>query len=97
MYQRLRELGLELKQGDVHAYYAGKCRLPGADCDLIVLDTPDARANVVLVPSYVIDGRVLVADRQMIALVNPARTGSYIVVADSPKIAKRMRRLFKVS
>jgi len=97
MYQRLRELGLELKQGEVHAYYAGKCRLPDGDCDLIVLDTPDARANVVLMRNSPIVARVLVADRHMIALVNPARAGSYIVVADSPKVAKRMRRLFKVS
>jgi hypothetical protein len=97
MYQRLRDLGLELKQGDVHAYYAGKCRLADGDCDLIVLDTPEARANVVLVRHSPNASRVLVADRDMIALVNPARAGSYIVVADSPKVAKRMRRLFKVS
>jgi hypothetical protein len=94
MHQRLRDLGLELKAGGVHAYYAGKCQLPGAECDLIVLDTPEARANVVLVPNYPIDSRVLVSDRSKTALVNPARTGGYIVVADSPKVAKRMRRLF---
>jgi len=94
MHERLRELGLELKNGEVHAYYAGKCQLPGGECDLIVLDTPEARANVVLVPNYPIDARVLVSDRSKTALVNPARTGGYIVVADSPKVAKRMRRLF---
>ena len=95
MDQRLKELGLKLDSGKVHAYYAGRCQLPGAECDLIVLDAPDARANVVLVPGYPIADRVLVSDRRMTALVNPAKSGGYIVVADSPRVAKRMQRLFR--
>jgi hypothetical protein len=94
MDQRLKELGLKLDSRAVHAYYAGRCQLPGTACDLIVLDTPEARANVVLVPDYPIADQVLVADRRMIALVNPAKTGGYIVVADNPKVAKRMQKLF---
>jgi hypothetical protein len=95
MRERLRQLGLALDNSHVHAYYAGKCQLPGVECDLIVLDAPDGRANVVLVPNYPILGQALVADRRMIALVSPAKHGGYIVVADSPKVAKRMQRLFR--
>lgn len=95
MTYRLKQLGLALDKGEVHAYYAGKCHLFGGECDLIVLDAPDARANVVLVPDYPFAGRVLVADRRMIALASPAKAGAYIVVADSPKVAKRMQRLFR--
>jgi hypothetical protein len=36
---------------------------------------------------------VLVADRQLVALVSPVRDGGYIVVADSAKTAKRMEKL----
>jgi hypothetical protein len=95
MAERLKQLGLALENGDVHAYYAGKCRLPDVECDLIVLDAPDARASVVLVPDYPIAGTAVVEDRRMTALVSPAKTGGYIVVADSPKVAKRMQRLFR--
>ena len=95
MDERLKQLGLRLDSRDVHAYYAGRCQLPAGECDLIVLEAPEGRANVVLVPDYPIQDQVLVADRRMIALVNPAKSGGYIVVADSPKIAKRMQRLFR--
>jgi hypothetical protein len=95
MRERLQQLGLALDASDVNAYYAGKCQLPGVECDLIVLDAPDGRANVVLVPDYPILGQALVADRRMIALVSPAKQGGYIVVADSPAVAKRMQRLFR--
>lgn len=94
MHHRLKQLGLELRQSEVHAYYAGKCHMSSGECDVIVLDTPEARATVVLVPDYPITARMVVADRRMIALANPARSGGYIVVADSPQIAKRMQRLF---
>ena len=95
MDERLKQQGLKLDNRNVHAYYAGRCQLPGGECDLIVLEAADARANVVLVPDYPIEDPVLVADRRMIAFVNPAKSGGYIVVADSPKVAKRMQRLFR--
>jgi hypothetical protein len=95
MQQRLKQLGLALDVGDVHAYYAGKCQMVSSECDLIILDTPESRANVVLMPRDVLQRRVLVSDRQMTALATPAKAGSYIVVADSPKVAKRMQRLFR--
>ena len=95
MEDRLKALGLQLVPGEVNAYYGGKCHVPVGACDLIVLDAPDARANVILVPDYPIAGQVLVADRRMIALATPAKAGAYVVVADSPKVVKRMRRLFR--
>lgn len=95
MVLRLKQLGLALNANDVHAYYAGKCQMASAECDLIILDTPESRATVVLMPRDVLAKRVLVSDRQMTALATPAKAGSYIVVADSPKVAKRMQRLFR--
>ena len=59
MTYRLKQLGLALDKREVHAYYAGKCHLFGGECDLIVLDAPDARANVILLPDYPFAGRVL--------------------------------------
>jgi hypothetical protein len=93
MAQELKRLGLTLK-GDAYAYYAGKCRLADTECDLIVVSTPDAYANVVLLSAYSPDGRIVVEDREMTALVNPAGAGAYIVVARSPAVAKRIDRLF---
>lgn len=90
----LKRLGLVLKQGDATAYYVGKCQVPGGgECDQIVLSTPDAHANVMLVSDYPLPERMLVSDRRMIALVNPAERGGYIVVADSASVAKRMGKL----
>lgn len=96
MEDELKRLGIALK-GDAYAYYAGKCQLSGTECDLIVVSTPDAYANVVLVPDYTAVKRIVVEDRQMVALVNPARSGSYIVVARSPQLAKRIDRVIRRS
>lgn len=93
MVQELKRLGLTLK-GHAYAHYAGKCQLPGTECDLIEVSTPDAYADVILVPGYTADGRIIVKDRDLTALVNPAGAGAYIVVARSPAVAKRIGRLF---
>ncbi len=93
--ERLKRLGLALQKGKATAYYVGKCHLAGdGECDQIVLSTPDAYANVMLVPDYPLPDRLLVANRRMIAFVNPAPQGGYIVVADSAKVAKRMQKFF---
>ncbi|HEV7803449.1 MAG TPA: DUF3379 family protein [Burkholderiales bacterium] len=87
-------LGLALENGAATAYYVGKCQVPGGgECDQIVLSTPDAHANVMLVADYPLPDRMLVADRRMIALVSPVARGGYIVVADSATIARRMEKL----
>jgi hypothetical protein len=91
--QALKRLGLTLKTDEATAYYIGKCHVAGSECDHIVLSTTDAQANVMLVRGHPLGDRVLVADRHMIALVNPARTGGYIVVADTPKVARRIEKL----
>lgn len=90
----LKRLGLSLKAGETIAHYVGKCHIDGSsDCDRIVLSTPNAYANVLLVPDYPLPARVLVEDRRMVALVSPAGKGGFIVVADSPKNAKRVEKL----
>ena len=92
--QSLRRLGLRVKDGEATAYYVGKCHIDGdRECERIVLSTADGYANVIFVPDYPLHERVLVADRQLVALVSPVRDGGYIVVADSAKTAKRMEKL----
>jgi hypothetical protein len=93
--QGLRRLGLSLKPGAAVAYHVGTCRMEGVgECEHIVLRTPQARANVILVAHYPESERVLVADRRMVALMTPAGSGAYIVVADSAKAAKSVDKLF---
>jgi hypothetical protein len=95
MQESLKRLGLILKEGEAHAQYVGKCRIEGSrECEHIVLSTPEAHANVMLVSDYPLHERLLVADRHMVALVSPAGAGGYIVVADSAKTAKRMEKFF---
>lgn len=94
MEDGLKKLGLSLKMDGVKVDYAAKCYLPDTDCDHIVLKTPDGHVSVILVPDFPVGSRVLIADRRMTALVSPAGQGSYIVVAGSPKVAKRTSRLF---
>ena len=94
MEEGLKKLGLSLKKEGVKVDYAGKCYLPDIECDHIVLETPDGHVSVILVPDYPVGSRVLIADRRMTALVSPAGQGGYIVVAGSPKVAKRTSRLF---
>ena len=89
----LKRLGLRLREGEATVQYVGKCYV-AADCDHIVLSTRDAQANVMLVPDYRFDERVIVSDRRMIALVHPRGTGGYIVVADKPETARRIEKLF---
>jgi len=92
--QGLRRLGLMLKPGSAVAYHVGTCRIEGVgECDHIVLTTPQAHASVMLVPHYPASERLLVADRRMVALMTPAGTGAYIVVADSAKAARSVEKL----
>jgi hypothetical protein len=94
MEHGLKRLGLSLKPGAAVAHI-GACRIEGAaECEHIVLSTPEAYANVMLVPDYPLSDRVLVTDRRMVALVSPAARGGYIVVADSVKAAKSVEKLF---
>ena len=94
MADALKRLGLSLKKEGVTVEYAGRCYMPGVECEHLVLNTPDGQVSVILVPDYPVGSRVLVADRRMTALVSPAGSGGYIVVAGSPKVAKRAERFF---
>jgi hypothetical protein len=94
MEEGLKKLGLSLKKEGVRVDYAGKCYLPETECDHLVLETPDGHVSVILVPDYPVGSRVLIADRRMTALMSPAGQGGYIVVAGSPKVAKRTSKLF---
>jgi hypothetical protein len=95
MEHGLKRLGLSLKPGAGVAHHVGACRIEGAaECEHIVLSTPEAHANVMLVPDYPLTDRVLVTDRRMVALVSPVARGGYIVVADSVKAAKSVEKLF---
>jgi hypothetical protein len=92
--QGLKRLGLVLRKGEATAHYVGKCHVSGSSqCDRIVLSTAYGHANVLLMPDYPMPDRMLVSDRRMIALVNPAARGGYIVVADTARTARRMERL----
>jgi hypothetical protein len=91
---RLKFLGLALKGEGVSARYVGTCEVAGRDCDHLILDTPEGDVSVILMASEHPSVRVLVADRNMTALLSPAPTGAYIVVAASPKAARRAQKLF---
>jgi Protein of unknown function (DUF3379) len=91
----LKRLRLSMQSKDVTVRHVGKCHMPETDCTHLVLDTPDGQVSVLFLPDYPVESRVLVADRKMTALVTPAGAGGYIVVAGSPKVAKRTGRLFR--
>jgi hypothetical protein len=97
MEQDLQRLGLKLDPDAARVDYAGKCYMPETECEHLVLDTAEGRVSVVLVPDYPVGERALVMDRRMTALMNPARSGGYIVVAASPQAAKRAAKLFSKS
>lgn len=94
MDEALKRLHLTLRKDGVRVDYAGKCYMPGTECQHLVLDTPDGHVSVVLMPDSPVGSRALVIDRRMTALVSPVGSGGYIVVADSPKVAKRTEKLF---
>ena len=92
--RKLKDLGLEFKKSNVSMRYIGKCHLRGNDCDHLVLVTPEGHVSVILMGEEYASQRVLVADRRMTALLSPAPSGAYIVVAESPKAVKRAQKLF---
>lgn len=73
--------------------YLGKCPVPGGAGEHVVLQTELGRVTLILVPDHPLGPRVIVADRQMTALANPARSGGYILVADSLDRVKRIEKM----
>lgn len=90
----LQRLGLHLApKANATTHYVGKCHVTAGACDHIVVTTPDAQANVMLVADYPLASRLLVADRNLVALIEPARAGGFIVVADTQRNAQRIAKL----
>jgi hypothetical protein len=94
MEETLKRLGLSMKRDGIKVDYAGRCYMPDTECEHVVLETPDGHVSVIFVPDYPVGSRVLIADRRMTALVSPAGSGGYIVVAGSRAAAKRTSKLF---
>jgi hypothetical protein len=88
----LKRVGVKVKP-EAAMQYVGKCHVTATDCDHIVVSTPDAQANVMLVSNYAFGSRLMVADRRMTAVVNPTASGGYIVVAETPKAARRIEKV----
>lgn len=88
-----QKLGLRIPGGPVNVRYLGKCPVPGGTGDHVVLETPEGRVTVILVPDYPVGSRVMVADRNMTALASPRGAGGYIVVARSPETIKQIERM----
>lgn len=98
--ERLHDAGLALKKDrkkPVMARYLGRCRLSGQDCEHLLLLTNEGYVSVILLADEHPARPVLVADRRMAALLSPAPSGAYIVVAKSPEAVRRAQKLFEHS
>jgi hypothetical protein len=98
--ERLNEVGLALKKEEkekVLARYVGKCHVSGRACEQIELLTYDGYVSVILMEDERAARPVMVADRRMAALLSPAPHGAYIVIAQTPRQAKRAQKLFERS
>lgn len=93
MKNALARLGMHLPSRGESARYLGKCPVPGGEGEHVVLQTPFGRASLILVPERSLGPRVVVTYRDRTAVVNPVRSGSYIVVTDSPSNVKRIEEL----
>lgn len=89
----LARLGLRLPSDGVTVRYLGKCPVPGGTGEHVVLQTALGQVTLILVPDHPLGPRITVADRQMTALVNPVRSGGYILIADSADHVQRIEKL----
>lgn len=93
MKRALARLGLNLPTAGTTVRYLGKCPVPSGEGEHLVLQTPFGQVTLILVPGQSLGPRVVVAYRDQTALVNPVRSGSYIVVADSLRNVKQLEKL----
>jgi hypothetical protein len=93
MKSALARLGLSLPANGTKVRYLGKCPVPSGEGEHLVLQTPFGQVTLILVPEQSLGPRVVVAYRDRTAIVNPLRSGSYIVVADSLRAVKRLEQL----
>lgn len=89
----IARLGLNLPAEGTTVRYLGKCPIPSGEGEHLVLQTPFGQVTLILVPEQSLGPRVVVAFRDRTAAVNPVRSGSYIVVADSLRNIKQLEKL----
>lgn len=93
MKSALTRLGLNLPARGTTVRYLGKCPVPSGEGEHLVLQTPFGQVTLILVPEQSLGPRVVVAYRDRTAVVNPVRSGSYIVVTDSLKNVKQIEKM----
>jgi hypothetical protein len=93
LQERLKSHGLALKEQGISVLHVGWCQLAGRECEHLVLATPEGHVSLFLMADERPSARVIVADRRMTALLSPAPSGAYIVIAESPRAVKRARKL----
>ena len=85
----LERLGMRIPKENVSIRYLGKCPVAGGTGEHVVLTTPAGQVTLILVPERTFGPRVIVADRDRMAISSPRRAGGYVLVAD------RLERLRK--
>lgn len=85
--------GLRVPANGTTVRYFDKCPMTGGAGEHVVLQTPFGRVTVILVPDQPFASRVVVSDRGKTAVASPARTGSYILIADSLTSVRRAEQL----
>lgn len=93
MRTALARLGLSLPSSGLTVRYLGKCPVPGGTGEHVVLRGAFGQVTLILVPDQYLGPRVTVVDRQLTALATPARSGGYILVADSPDHLSRVEKM----
>ena len=86
-------LGLNVPANGTRVLYIDKCPMTGGAGDHVVLQAPFGRVTLILVPEQSLGPRAVVAYRDRTAVVNPLRSGSYIVVGDSLDRVKRIEKM----
>lgn len=85
--------GLRVPGNGTTVRYFDKCPMTGGAGEHVVLQTPFGQVTLILVPDQPFASRVVVAYRDRTAVVNPVRSGSYIVVTDSLKNVKQIEKM----
>ncbi len=86
-------LGLNVPADGTRVLYFDTCPMMGGASKHVILQAPFGRLTLILAPEQSLGPRAVVAYRDRTALVNPVRSGSYIVVAESRQAVKRLEQL----
>ena len=93
MRSALLKLGLSLPANIGRVRYLGKCPVEGGTGEHVVLETSLGHVTLILVPDRIFASRVAVSDRNLKAMAIPARSGGYILIADSAQTLKRVEAM----